>query len=491
MQQMYSVKPYLNSYENIRLPDVMYSVRSYHDISYTSESIGNITSIKESLEEIINRQLELVNELISFIDHLSKTLLSSSSSSTKIEATFREPKILSKQQFTFRKGKVGTSPKEEIGTSYPSALTVFETVKYCMNTITLVGDIEELWLKNLAKVGVRASILFEGLNDGISAPRCTIKLQAPNNRESLAAEINGTKVTEHILVWKLLGALILLYPTTPVHADICTHIDYWLLLIDDVLSNRSNEDNLCRHMSTALSYHDYLVPNVSATLADVLAYSVITKQLYYANNVELWLRRMDRLLHFVRAVLHHRVFAWAVTKAHYFFLMSFKLGTVPLRRTYLYLQQGTIQFRDCVKIFAIGYKRFPRDDRRHKGVIDFVFWHWAQLQYSNPYVQLVRFTNISVVPFGKAFLDDGREVLFDLEDKTREEIEEMFRTTLGKTKVSLRQERLEKMLRTDQALFGKKCKRECICEVQGQHPCTSLLYAPDYMKGKWRWNHNI
>lgn len=66
----------------------------------------------------------------------------------------------------------------------------------------------------------------------------------------------------------------------------------------------------------------------------------------------------------------------------------------------------------------------------------------------------------------------------------------MFRTTLGKTKISLKQERLEKMLRTDQALFGKKCKRECICEVQGQHPCTSVLYAPDYMKGKWRWNHN-
>ncbi|EFO28218.1 28S ribosomal protein S25 [Loa loa] len=171
--------------------------------------------------------------------------------------------------------------------------------------------------------------------------------------------------------------------------------------------------------------------------------------------------------------------------------MSFKLGTVPLRRTYLYLQQGTIQFRDLVKVFAIGYKQFPMNDIRHKGVIEYVFWHWAQLQYNNPYVQLVRFTNISVVPFAKAFLDDGREVLFDLEGKTREEIEEMFRTTLGRTKVSSRRERLEKMLRTDQALFGRRCKRECICEVQGQHPCTSLLYAPDYMKGKWRWNHNI
>lgn len=102
-------------------------------------------------------------------------------------------------------------------------------------------------------------------------------------------------MSERIAVWKLLGALTSLYPTAPECADICTHIDYWLLLIDDVLSSRSSEDNLCRQMSTALSRHDYLVPNVAATLADVLAYSAITKQFYYANNVELWLRRMDKL----------------------------------------------------------------------------------------------------------------------------------------------------------------------------------------------------
>lgn len=89
------------------------------------------------------------------------------------------------------------------------------------------------------------------------------------------------------------------------------------------------------------------------------------------------------------------------------------------------------------------------------------------------------------------FIEDGREVLFDLENKTREEIEEIVRTTLGKTKTVARRERYERMLRTDQALFGKNCARECICAVQGQVPCTSVLEAPDYMKGKWRWNHNL
>ncbi|EFO28219.1 hypothetical protein LOAG_00277 [Loa loa] len=297
---MYTVEPYLNFHENIPPPDVMYSVKSYHDVSHTSGLMGNITSsvqssMEESLKEIINRnQLKLIEELAAFVDHLNKALISSSA---KVETTFRErrnfPHVL-QQQFAFRKGKVDTSPKE-VGAYCPPALAVFATVKYPMNTITLIGDTKVLWLRNLAKVGARTSILFEGLNDGISSPRCTIKLQTSNSNKSLVAEVNGTKLSEHISVWKLLGSLTSLYSIAPEHAEICTHIDYWLLLIDDVLSNKSNENNLCRQMCTALGHHDYLVSYVAATLADVLAYSVITKQSYYANNVELWLRRMDKL----------------------------------------------------------------------------------------------------------------------------------------------------------------------------------------------------
>ncbi|KAM3726396.1 Dolichyl-diphosphooligosaccharide--protein glycosyltransferasesubunit [Dirofilaria immitis] len=279
----------------------MYSVKSYYD--QNSESMGNITSsvksaIGESLKEIINaHQLELIEELTAFIDHLNKALVSSFSS-VKIKATFTEPNMLrnvQQQQFTFRKNKVSILSVQEMDLYYPAALSVFEAVEYPVNMITLFfGYTEELWLKNLARIGVRASILFEGLNDGINTPICTVKLQASSSRKSLVAEVNGTKLSGHISVWKLLGVLTSLYPTTPDYPDICTHIDYWLLLINDVLSNRNNEDSLCRRMSMALSNHNYLVPNVAATLADVLAYSVM-KQSYYANNIELWLRRMDEL----------------------------------------------------------------------------------------------------------------------------------------------------------------------------------------------------
>lgn len=88
------------------------------------------------------------------------------------------------------------------------------------------------------------------------------------------------------------------------------------------------------------------------------------------------------------------------------------------------------------------------------------------------------------------FLDDGREVLFDLENKKKDEIVEMIQSTLGKTSLVKKREHLERMQDHNPADFGGDCKRHCLCEIQGQHPCTSLLIAPDYMKGKWRWNFN-
>lgn len=52
------------------------------------------------------RQLELIEKLTAFIDHLKKTLISCSSSSTKIKPMPEEPKILPRllqYQFIFKK----------------------------------------------------------------------------------------------------------------------------------------------------------------------------------------------------------------------------------------------------------------------------------------------------------------------------------------------------------------------------------------------------
>ncbi|MFH4977492.1 hypothetical protein AB6A40_004201 [Gnathostoma spinigerum] len=169
--------------------------------------------------------------------------------------------------------------------------------------------------------------------------------------------------------------------------------------------------------------------------------------------------------------------------------MPFMHGPMPLRRTYYYLRQGKIMFRHNVKVFMMNYHLKPSEQQR--GAADFVFWHWAQLQYKNPTVQLVRRADFTPTPFAQAFLEDGREVLFDFEGTSRDDIVEVLQKTLGKSDLVLKRERLEKILLENPASFGSDCARQCACELQGQHPCTSLLLAPECLRGKWRWNHNL
>uniref|UniRef100_A0A7E5A0B4 Small ribosomal subunit protein mS25 n=1 Tax=Panagrellus redivivus TaxID=6233 RepID=A0A7E5A0B4_PANRE len=164
-------------------------------------------------------------------------------------------------------------------------------------------------------------------------------------------------------------------------------------------------------------------------------------------------------------------------------------GPMPLRRTFFYLQQGKVIFRDDVAVLCLGYHGRPRPEQQ--GAREFIFWNWAQLQYKNPEIQLIKKKDFVVTPFAMAILRDGREVLFDLENKSRTEIEETLQNTLGKTPLVRRREFLERMQDHNPAEFGTNCSRQCLCEVQGQQSCTSLLHAPQYMKGKWRWNHNL
>lgn len=56
--------------------------------------------------------------------------------------------------------------------------------------------------------------------------------------------------------------------------------------------------------------------------------------------------------------------------------------------------------------------------------------------------------------------EDGREVLFDLEGMTREEIESRIATTLGKTELVAKREELMQIAKLNPADFGSKCKRQ-------------------------------
>ena len=57
--------------------------------------------------------------------------------------------------------------------------------------------------------------------------------------------------------------------------------------------------------------------------------------------------------------------------------------------------------------------------------------------------------------------------------------------TLGKSKETLAAEALASEKKDNPANFGAGCDRNCICQMPGQVPCTSLLPVPKHWRGKY------
>ncbi|XP_012328143.1 small ribosomal subunit protein mS25 [Aotus nancymaae] len=160
-------------------------------------------------------------------------------------------------------------------------------------------------------------------------------------------------------------------------------------------------------------------------------------------------------------------------------------GRFPIRRTLQYLNQGNVVFKDSVKVMTVNYNT---RGELGEGARKFVFFNIPQIQYKNPWVQIMMFKNMTPSPFLRFYLDSGEQVLVDVETKSNKEIMEHIRKILGKTEETLREEEEEKKQLSHPANFGprKYCLRECICEVEGQVPCPSLVPLPKEMTGKYK-----
>lgn len=160
-------------------------------------------------------------------------------------------------------------------------------------------------------------------------------------------------------------------------------------------------------------------------------------------------------------------------------------GSYPIRRTLQYLQKGDIIFKNRVKIMTVNYNT---SGDLSDGARKFVFFNIPQIQYQNPRVQIMMFKNMTPSPFLKFYLDDGEQVLVDVEGKDYRQISQHVKKILGKSEDTLQAEAEAKMQASNPANFGPKkyCLRECICEVEGQVPCPGTKALPKEMTGKYR-----
>ncbi|XP_072934112.1 small ribosomal subunit protein mS25 [Epargyreus clarus] len=163
--------------------------------------------------------------------------------------------------------------------------------------------------------------------------------------------------------------------------------------------------------------------------------------------------------------------------------MPFMKGRAPIRRTLDYLNAGKLVFKDKIKIFSVAYNIIGKNNT---GAKEFVFWYLPQIQYKNPDVQVATLKNLTPSPFIKCYFDDGRQILVDIDNKSKEDILNHLMLTVGKSKEVLESEAIAAEKKDNPANFGTGCERACICEVYGQIPCSGVVPLPKFMRGKYK-----
>lgn len=108
--------------------------------------------------------------------------------------------------------------------------------------------------------------------------------------------------------------------------------------------------------------------------------------------------------------------------------MPFMKGRAPIRRTLEYLNAGKLVLKDKIKIFSVAYNITGQNNT---GATEFVFWYLPQIQYRNPHVQVATLKNLTPSPFVKCYFDDGRKILVDIDNKSKEDILEHLIRTVG------------------------------------------------------------
>jgi small subunit ribosomal protein S25 len=114
----------------------------------------------------------------------------------------------------------------------------------------------------------------------------------------------------------------------------------------------------------------------------------------------------------------------------------------------------------------------------HFGLRDFYYWNADAIQYNNPKIQIVRFTETNPIPFIRCWLENGDDVLFDCDGKTNEQIMNQLIKILGKSSKDIEQEKIKNLeaSKENPAIFGFGKDRFCICEIDGQVPCRMYSF---------------
>lgn len=160
--------------------------------------------------------------------------------------------------------------------------------------------------------------------------------------------------------------------------------------------------------------------------------------------------------------------------------MPFLRGRSPVRRTLQYLEAGKLIFQPEIRIMTINYNV---NQKSSSGAYDFQFWHFPQIKFKNPHIQLYKFKNMTPTPCIQFLFFDQEKIVVDVFGKTREEIHDHLQKTFCESEGRI--ETLKSVQEWNPGAFGYRCNHWCMCEFPGQVPCPGFVPTPKHRQGKY------
>jgi len=143
------------------------------------------------------------------------------------------------------------------------------------------------------------------------------------------------------------------------------------------------------------------------------------------------------------------------------------IGRAPIRRTMKYLESGLLKFQPEVRVLTVNYNI---NQKASVGAYEFQFWHFPQIKYRNPALQLLKFKNMTPTPFIQLLFINGDKMIIDVHGKSKVEIHNHLLETFCET-----EQEMAETIKWNPGAFGYHCSRWCICELPGQVPCPSFV----------------
>jgi len=147
------------------------------------------------------------------------------------------------------------------------------------------------------------------------------------------------------------------------------------------------------------------------------------------------------------------------------------------------LKNCKLLLKDRVQIFNLHYNDVGK---HHEGAQSFAFWNLPQLQYKNPNVQVLTYTNLTPSPFVRMICKDGEEIVVDIDGKSRQEIHDHIQKIICTDETKAVVDTKSRQILPNPGYFGWECDRQCMCQVFGQVPCPNVINLPYTWRQKYR-----